>query len=335
MPAQSPSPASAPPNSEELVEQAAEWLVKLSSDDCTAQDHQAFEQWQQQSPAHQHAVAGMQGMIEQLKQLHQNNQAQTHIVEDAIQEQSQLTQKLNSRSSLFIFMMGCMFAALLSWQMLPVEYWLADQSSRYDQWTDQTLLDQSQIKISGHSAYNIQFNAQQRHIELLDGNILVDIAKDATRPFVVKTEFAQIKALGTRFMVQHSDNQTILTMLESKVEVRSIQGNQRQIIEAGQQVVINKQGIQTIHAISPAMLEQAWQKHSLMVDQMPLPQVLDILKSYNQGKIYYHAHEIKQLRVTAILPLNDIDQAFTLLQDSLPIQVSRPVPYVTRVTLKD
>lgn len=319
--------------SNEVVEQAAEWLVKVSSEQCTVQDQQDFITWQQQNPVRQQAVANMQDMIEQLQQLQHDQHQQTHIVEHAIHEQMTLERKLNSRSSLFIFTVSTMLAALISWKTLPIDHWLANTNNAYQQWSEHTLLDQSQIHVSGHSAYNIKFDKQQRHIELLDGNILVDVAKDASRPFTVETEFAQIKALGTRFIVQHSDNQTILTMLESKVELRS--SNQIQIIHSGQQVVIDATGIHTVQPISPAMYELAWQKRNLIVDQMPLNQVLDILQSYQKGKIYYNKDEINQLRVTAILPLDQPKQAYTLLQDSLPVRISQPIPYITRVKINN
>lgn len=330
------SPPQSDPNqtADALIEQAAEWLVKISSEDCSEEDHLAFRKWQQQSPAHQKALTHMQAMIDQLQQL-QEQQPQSQIVESAISEQHQLHSRLHIQPALFMFTVAGLLAAFLSWQMLPIKHWLADQSNDYDQWSEQQLIDHSQIKISGHSAYNIKFNAQQRNIELINGNILVDVAKDAQRPFVVETTFANIKALGTRFIVQHSNHQTILTMLESRVEVRSKHNQQLQIVEAGEQVLITEQGIQPIQQISIEMMQQAWQKHSIVVDQMPLDQVLDILQSYQKAKIYYDRERIKHFRVTAILPLNHQNEAFTLLQDSLPIQISHPIPYLVYVKTKE
>lgn len=332
MPTPEPTPTDPNAPSDVLVEQAAAWLVKISSGNCSAEQQQEFLKWQQQSPAHQKAVERMQGMISQLQQLQQEHHPQHQIIEQAIHEQDDLNHKLNISSLILIFALSTLLLGLLSWQVFPVNHWLADTSNRYDQWSTQTLMDHSQISISGHTAYNIKYDHDQRTIQLLEGNILVDVAKDASRPFVVKTEFASITALGTRFIVQHYDEQTILTMLESRVAVQPHSSSQQYVIEAGQQVVIDSTGIHHPQTISPAMLEQAWQKHSIVIDQMPLDQVLDILQSYQKGKIYYHRDELKALRVTAILPLDQ--NAFTLLQDSLPIEIKQPLPYITQVKLK-
>ncbi|AOA57920.1 FecR family protein [Acinetobacter larvae] len=336
---------------DEVIEQAAAWLVEISSDDCDAEQYAAFLRWQDADPSHAQAIRSMQVMIDQLEHLQQLQQtqyptphipsavaestdshfAQSEIVEHAIQEQQQLEKKFSYRSALSMFCILGILTVLFSWQFLPVNYWLADQRSHYQQWSEQQLLDQSHIKISGESAYNIHFDPTQRRIELLSGNIMVDVAKDPQRPFTVSTTYADIQALGTRFMVQHSAEQSILTMLESKVVVHSKQTGQTQIIQAGQQVMIDGNGIHAIQAISPALYQQAWQQHRLIVDQMPLSQVLDILQSYQQDKIYYRAADLHGLHVTAILPLDDPQQAYTLLQDSLPIQIRQPLPYIRYV----
>ena len=135
---------------DDVVEQAAEWLVKISSEQCTKQDQQDFIAWQQQSPKHQQAVANMQGMIGQLQQLQQEQHPQTHIVEHAIHEQISLERKLNARSSLFIFTITMLLATLVAWKTLPIDHWMANTNNSYHQWTDHTLFDQSQIHISGH-----------------------------------------------------------------------------------------------------------------------------------------------------------------------------------------
>lgn len=315
-----------------LLEQASEWLVKMTSDTCTEQDQLAFKQWQQQSPQHQAAAQRIQTMIDRLQQLQQpqDHSVTRTIIENALTEQP----KFKFKPDMPILILACcsIFVILMAGYLLPLNYWTAENTNKYNSWRNETLIDQSEIRISGHSAYNLHFDQKQRVVELLQGNILVDVAKDAKRPFIIQTENGSIKALGTKFMVHKTDRYTILTMLESKVEVKT--KSNTAIVVAGQQAVIDQLGSIVLKPISTRIMETAWYKHSLAVEEMPLDQVLEILDSYQQGKLYYNKDQIKQLKVTAILPLNEENKAFYLLQDSLPIRVSHPIPYVVTISKK-
>lgn len=312
----------------DLIEQATEWLVQMSSDECTAQQRQDFAAWQQQSPQHQAAVERMQQMVDKLTFLQQPVSSQ--IIQQALSEQPAF--KFEPKIRYFFMAFLAILAVTIACYIVPIKYWTADSKTGYDIWRNETLADESTIKMSGHSAYNLHFDRQQRRVDLLNGNILVDVAKDTTRPFVVTTEFAEITALGTRFMINHSNEQTLLTMLDSKVRLKTAQHTQ--IIYAGQQASIDKNGRISIKTIAPKIIEQAWDAQSLAVEDMPLNQVLDILQSYQRGKIYYHKEDIKHLKVTAILPLNQKNKAFFLLQDSLPIHVMQSIPYITTIQKK-
>ncbi|GAA5011144.1 FecR family protein [Acinetobacter puyangensis] len=312
---------------DELLQQVAEWLVKMSDEDCSEEDRQAFLAWQNQNPHRRQLVEQVQATLQQFTQIQHSNSQQlsTQIIEDTLNDDS-----LNHRGyssgmlrSVMIFLCSGLIIALMAWQMLPMHDWLADRRNAYNQWTVQSLSDRSEINISGKTAYDIDFDQAQRLIKLFNGNILVDVAKDAQRPFVIETKYARITALGTRFIVQHYEHATILMMLESKTSVElsgSIAGSTENIVvEAGQQVIIDAQGIHPSHQISPELLESAWQKRMLVIHQMPLDQVLGILQSYQNKRLSYDDKQLQHIIVNATLPLDG--DALQLLQQSLPIEV--------------
>lgn len=308
------------PSDTELMEQVALWLLKIESEECTKQDLIDFRDWQQQHPRYAAMVKQMQSTFEQFARLKQQPQSIPHqIVEQAVQQSK--TEQVFKSNPLLLIAFLTIFSVLL-WQILPTDYWLADTRNRYHQWSEHTLPDHSEIRISGQSAYNILFSQDQRRIELLDGNILVDVAKDTHRPFIISTEFAQIQALGTRFIVQHHDQATILTMLHSSTEVTAQLADGRsqvQQIQAGEQVMIDGEGIHSKRNIPVELVETAWQQHMLMIDLMPLDQVLDILQSYEKHTLKYDAKQLENIEVTAMLPLDGT--GLDLLQSSLPIVV--------------
>ncbi|OUY07712.1 FecR family protein [Acinetobacter populi] len=314
---------------DELLQQVAEWLVKMSDEDCSEADRQAFQAWQNQDAQRQKLVEQVQATLQQFTQI-QDSTSQpfaTQVIEETLNDDSLNPHVYSSGllRSVMIFLCSGLIIALMAWQMLPMNDWLADRRNGYNQWTVQSLSDQSQINISGKTAYDIDFDQAQRLIKLFKGNILVDVAKDAQRPFVIETQYARITALGTRFIVQHYDHATILMMLESKTKVEysgtAIHSPVNVEIAAGQQVIIDAQGIHPSRQISPELLENAWQKHMLVIHQMPLDQVLGILQSYQHQRLSYDARQLQHIMVNAALPLDG--GALQLLQDSLPIQVQQ------------
>lgn len=314
---------------DEILEQAAAWLIDLQDEDVDQNLKNDFEAWQQQDPLHAQAVAEMRQIMGYFAQA-QHQQHKTlprQIVENVLeQEATSLSQRVLRSSNLFlIVLLSSMMIGLLSWQLLPIDYWLADQRNDHHQWQQQILSDHSLIKTSGKTAYNIKFDQNSRVIELLEGNILVDVAKDARRPFIVETKYARITALGTRFMVQHSKNATILTMLESKTKVELLNQHNHQAttleVRAGQQLMIDANGSYSTMEISPELLQRAWQQHLLVVQDMPLPQVLAILQSYREIGLVYDAKQLQHITVNATLPLDQ--DVLDLLQKSLPIRIEQ------------
>ncbi len=305
----------------ELMEQVAMWLLKLESEDCTEQDHIDFIHWQQQNPKHVEMLKQMQTTFDQFSSLKKQSKSIPYkVIEQAVQQSK--TKSIFKSNPILIVILTTLLTSALLWQILPTSYWLADTQNHYNQWSEHMLTDHSDIKISGKSAYNILFNKENRVIELLTGNILVDVAKDANRPFIIKTDSVQIRALGTRFIVQHNEQTTVVTMLHSTTEVTvKLANGQSQIqqVHAGEQIIIDQDGLHPKQNISVELTEKAWNEQMLMINLMPLDQVLGILQTYEKQKLKYDAKTLHPIEVTATLPLDGT--GLELLQSSLPITV--------------
>ncbi|RSZ55264.1 histidine kinase, partial [Massilia atriviolacea] len=194
---------------------------------------------------------------------------------------------------------------------------LADVRAGAGQWHSRTLDDGSRITLGGASAVNLRFDAGRRTLELVQGEILVDVAKDAARPFVVETAQGSMRALGTRFTVARQDASTVLTMLESRVAVQAAAGGET-TVAAGQRVRIDAAGIGAPAPIDPASIDDAWRLHQLVVSDRPLAEVLAQLNRHRRGRIQYDPAQLAGIRVSAVLPLDDSDRALRLLRESFP-----------------
>ena len=81
------------------------------------------------------------------------------------------------------------------------------------------LPDGSTVELNAQSRLRVRFTDQERDVELLDGQALFKVAKNAARPFVVKSDVARVRAVGTKFDVNTMSDGTTVTVLEGRVAV--------------------------------------------------------------------------------------------------------------------
>ncbi|MNK27584.1 fec operon regulator FecR [compost metagenome] len=299
------------------AEQAARWIVRLSADDPAERDkaRAGFAAWKAADPLHATVAAGMENLLRQLHAVREpagGDHRPARAALAAIAPKRQRLRQLAAASAVAVLVL----TGTLVLGERPA-YLLADLRSPTGQWQTHTLADGSRLTLAGGSAVNVRFNAGERHVELVRGDILVDVAKDAQRPFIVDSGQAAIRALGTRFAVRREDGATILSMLESAVSAQVPQ-HRAVVVQAGQRTRITDDGVGPLTSIDAASVQQAWRAHQLVVDDLPLADVLDELAHHRPGQLHYDRAQIAGIRVAAVLPLDDTDKALQLLIDNFP-----------------
>jgi transmembrane sensor len=123
-------------------------------------------------------------------------------------------------------------------------------AARWQSWFDQTyqtamgeqrsiaLEDGSVVQLNTHSHLRTHFSRSLRAVEL-DGEAIFRVAKDAQRPFRVRTGATDIVAVGTAFNVNADETRTIVTVLEGRVRVDN-RGTQSApiVLAIGQQLIV-------------------------------------------------------------------------------------------------
>lgn len=318
----SASPAS--PLSPNLLQQAASWLVCIDGQPDDVQLRE-YNEWLEASELHREAVRQMQGSLAPLSTL---PRAPTRAA------LSSITRKpARFPVKALVLVLVLLLPASLVLPRAPVAYWFADIRTGTGQWHTQQLPDGSRISLNGLSAVDVDFDSHSRTLRLFSGEILVEVAKDVQRPFLVVTDEGSIKALGTRFTVERLGSSTRLAMIESSTQV--ISAGDRLDVHKGQQVIMDTDGIHPLDDVDGVGIEQAWEHHKLVVRRLPLDQVLERLNRFHGGWMMYDATTLADLEVTAVLPADDSERALRLLARSLPIKVEKITPWVTRITLKN
>lgn len=317
---------------------AADWIVRLSADTEAerAAAREGFDAWVQADAAHAKVAAEVQAMVDGLRTVReQSGGVAARRALDAGRAGSG-----RSRALLRGLVLLCALSLPLWWaaQVWPPAWMMADLRTGTGLWLTRELADGTRITLNTSSAVNVRYDPQRRLIELVQGEILVDVARDAGRAFVVQTAQGQIQALGTRFVVRRDGDTTELSMLESKVTVRTADDIKAgraatRVVSANQQVRITAQEIGPAQPIDGVSIAAAWAGHQLAVHDRPLPEVLAELARHRPGLLHFDAQALAGVRVTAVLPLDDTDRALRLLQRNFPqLRLRTLGPYLVWVS---
>lgn len=328
---------------EAIHAQAAEWIVMLSADDAEERMRaQAdFSAWKAASPRHAAAAKQMENVLQQLQMVRQQNGDSARparvALDAALQPKRRIGRSMHQVASVLLLL--CCTAYFFAKVWLPA-YPLADLSTGKGEWRTSSLPDGSRITLNSDSAINVHYTPTQRRVELVHGEILADVAKDANRPFVVETRNGTVRARGTRFVVKLEEDASWLSMLESSVEVRTRQQIKSEsgtgtAFSAGDRVRFDAERLGPVTHIDVRSVSEAWARHQLVATNQTLGDVIRELARHRPGHIYYDAKALDGIRISAVLPLDDTDNALQLLCNNFPeLRVRTLTRYLVLIDLQ-
>lgn len=307
----------------DVVDQAAGWLVRLHAGELDAAGRQALNAWRAQHPEHERAwqaaetLAGTLGAIP------------VGIGMEALGRSRHAQRRLAAKT--IAVLLAAPAAGWLGWRWWDGEL-AEDHRTATGERRELQLADGSHLHLNTASAADARFDALQRRIVLQTGEILVQTAPDTIqppRPFLVETEHGSIRALGTRFIVHRENSRhTRVTVLEHAVEIRPALGDAALRLDAGQSVRFSA------HASGPVQPapagSDAWRQGNLIADKQRLEDFLAELSRHRPG-ILRCAPEVADLRISGVFQLDDTDRILAILQENLPISVRRHTRYWVNV----
>ena len=212
----------------EVMRQAAEWVVQLRSPDRPVDCEQSFADWLRESPVHVREylravevweglahpdVGGGRSRDEFIKAASDSNLVELPTA--APPPTSYRSGFRWRRVGFVLALTGVFVLAYIGWQqttVIKVTTGLGEQHS-------EVLPDHSVVELNTQSEIRVGFTTAERRVELVRGEAFFDVAKDPARPFIVMTDLATAKAVGTRFSVYRAQSGTIVTVAEGRVLV--------------------------------------------------------------------------------------------------------------------
>ncbi|GAB7527653.1 FecR family protein [Pseudomonas sp. 3A(2025)] len=298
------------------LEAAAAWYAQLNDGAVDEVRIQAWQQWLRESP--QNAAAWERVELLQSQWARIPQQAALSSLSAAQAQRREVLKVL----SILLAIGG---AGWLAAGYVPYRALLAQQHTRGNERRTLQLEDGSQLVLNADTAVDIRFDAEQRLIQLHQGEILVQTARDpAQRPFIVSSEEGSTLALGTRFSVRQLAGKTRVGVLEAAVQVRPLQSiHHVNRLVAGWQVTFDRNQVSQPERLPEG--STAWVQGLLSVNDWQLGDFLDELSRYRPG-VLRCSESIRSLSISGAFRLDDTDTALENLSQSLPVKVR----YLTR-----
>jgi len=348
----------------QIYAEASEWLVEFRSGDIDSGGRKEFYDWLRTSPEHMRAYLELaaiwnEGSILDLQQtfddtaLMRDVSSETNVAPlqrgvdtvfadgtAAVQSGSHDVLKggralsggarrsrANGRNR---YARAALGAAVVLAALGGAGYWYRELRNTYATGIGEqrtlALDDGSTVQLNSGSRVRVSFSLAQRQVQLLEGQALFDVAKDRTRPFIVRTDTTQIRAVGTQFDVYRKSTATTVTVVEGSVAVipAATTGPRPAdaLLTAGEQAIVTAQA-----AIKQAKIDvptaTAWTHHQLVFQGAALQEVAAEFNRYNKHRLVIHDPQLALLRVTGIFSCADPASLIRFLQARPDVTVTK------------
>lgn len=296
-----------------ILNEAADWLMRLSEGNVNDAERHAWERWRASSPAHSEAWARAELLLSKLQSL-PPALAMPALDRPGNPERRAAMGKLAALLALAPLAWG-------SWRLNEWQQWTADYRAPVGERRDLTLNDGTLVTLNTDTAIDVYFDSHQRLLLLRRGEILIQTAADPSpvpRPFKVQTEQGRIQALGTRFSVREETGHTRLAVMEGAVRIE-LKGLGEKVVSAGQSSGFTAFAIDAVKPVDKSAL--AWTRGMLMADNMRLADFIDELARYRNGVLRCDP-AIANLRISGAFPINDTRRTLNMLTQTYPINVT-------------
>jgi transmembrane sensor len=192
-----------------------------------------------------------------------------------------------------------------------------------------TLPDGSRLDLDAGSEVVVQFSSQRRQVELVRGQAYFSVAKDPGKPFEVRAGGAMAQALGTHFSVARRNEGVRVVVTEGRVQVSDLRANRGGIANHVVQLVANQSA--TLAEDGPlegpvdldAMATLAWLQGKVTYRSETLGNVVADLNRYSRLPIILEDKQLAQLRVTGRWSTADLDVWLDSVAQALSLSVVR------------
>lgn len=216
-----------------------------------------------------------------------------------------------------------LFFAVAAAALLAVGIGLLNQHNTYvtgiGEQRSIVLEDGSTVELNARSGLRVHFSQAERTVDVIEGQALFRVKKDATRPFVVVSNGTHVQAVGTQFDVYRKASGTIVTVVEGRVSV--IDATETPILlSAGEQLTVSPRAIP--HAVrADIAVATAWTQRKLVFDETPLSEAVTEFNRYNSHQMILEDPSLAAYHIGGHFEADDPNRLIQFLRERFDVAV--------------
>lgn len=312
-----------------LDEEAASWVVRLSSDQRTRADEAAFKDWLAGDPARANAYAEHHAIWAGIGGLAENDEARDLLLADVAAAPRFWTRRgamLGSAAAagLAVAFVGPRLFGPARYRTIPGE-----QKTLH-------LADGSTVVLNTNSDLRVELQEKERRLYLDQGQAFFQVAKDKARPFRVFVGSYEVRALGTAFDVRRVGDAAHVTLEEGKVAIYHgadrpiqtmvVQGAPKPhapaaVLAPGEQAVLASAMPVSVDHVDVRKIE-AWRYGQMILDGNALGDIVADLNRYGGPQIVLVDPRLADIRVSGVFHTGRPDVFVEAVTAAFPVRVS-------------
>ncbi|MGV7207525.1 FecR family protein [Oxalobacteraceae bacterium A2-2] len=170
------------------------------------------------------------------------------------------------------------------------------------------LQDNSIININSGSQLEVAYTERQRKIRLRQGEAWFEVAKDASKPFIVEAGDALARAVGTAFSVRRLATGCEVLVTEGTVEVWSKDGKaRRRLVSAGEHAYLGRGAGAIPVSRQPEEIKRrlAWREGKLLLSSQTLDEAVADFNRYSAKTIVIADPSLRDKRLVGQYQLDE------------------------------
>ena len=189
----------------------------------------------------------------------------------------------------------------------------------------QPLLDGSRVTLASNSDIDVRLSRGERHIDLVRGEAIFAVSKDASRPFVVASKNRLVIAVGTRFSVRRDDIGLRVVVTEGTVRLESARAGDSArpsaLLPAGSVALVHGDEV-LVRSLPLADAERmlGWRDGLLAFRDTPLAEAAAEFNRYNTRQIVIDDDQAGALRVGGSFRWDNADGFVHLVEQGFPVR---------------
>jgi transmembrane sensor len=305
-----------------LAAEASMWFIEFRTGEMTAADRTRFYEWLRRSPEHIQAYLeiaegwaelptsdpgarlDIQALIARARVSHDENIV--HLSQRASAKQPR--QPWLAIAASVVLVLG-----LAAWFALSR---INTYSTGIGEQRTVRMQDGSTLELNAQSSVRVRFSRTAREVDLKEGQALFTVATDPSRPFIVHSDGATVRAVGTQFDVYRKPSGTVVTVLEGRVAVAEAEGPQPVLLAAGDQVTVPT--LPKVKKEPPkhtdVAIATAWVQKRLIFEDTPLADVAEEFNRYNTRPLVILGAELRSTGISGVYSSTDPDSLLGFLR---------------------